>query len=55
MSDSHAHSDAERLKQKSGELGDAARDSVHNKLQQGQNKVDDYRVRDFQGVLTSRD
>lgn len=40
-----ARPDAERVKQKSHELGDAAKDSAHNKLQQGQNKVDEYRVR----------
>ena len=37
--------DAERLKQKSRELGDTAKDSAHNKLHQGQDKVDEYRVR----------
>ena len=43
--------DAERMKQKSRELGDTAKDSAHNKLHQGQGKVDEYRVRafDFQG------
>jgi hypothetical protein len=44
VADSRAQSDAERVKQKSRELGDAAKDSVHHKLQQGQDKVDEYRV-----------
>ena len=55
MSDPHAQGDAERLKQKSGELRDTVKDSVHSKLQQDQDKVDEYRARDFQGVLASRD
>jgi len=45
MSDPHAQGDAERVKQKSRELGDAAKASVHNQLQQGQDKADEYRVR----------
>jgi hypothetical protein len=44
MPDPRAQRDVERLKQKSHELGDTAKDSVHNKLQQGQDKVDEYRV-----------
>jgi len=44
MWDPRARSDAERMKQKSRELGDAAKDSAHNKLQQGQDKVDEYRA-----------
>ena len=52
MSDPRARSDAERVKQKSHELSDTAKDSVHNKLQQGQNKVDEFRVRALH-VLTS--
>jgi len=36
------------MKQKSRELGDAAKDSAHNKLHQGQDKVDEYRVRAVQ-------
>jgi len=57
MPDSRAQGDAERVRQKSRELGDTARDSVHNKLQQGQDKVDEYRVRavTFRVVLLSRD
>ena len=47
-SDPRARSDAERVKQKSHELSDTTKDSVHNKLQQGQNKVDEYRVRVLQ-------
>jgi hypothetical protein len=54
MPDPRAQRDVERLKQKSHELGDTAKDSVHNKLQQGQDKVDEYRVcRDFQSGFTS--
>jgi len=45
MSDPRARSDAERMKQKSRELGDTVKDSAHNKLQQGQDKADEYRVR----------
>ena len=45
VSDPRAQSDAERLKQKSGELGDTAKDSVRNKVEQGQEKMDEYRVR----------
>ena len=52
-SDPRARGDAERMKQKSRELEATAKDAVHNKLQQGQDKVDEYRVRDFQGGLTS--
>ncbi|KAF9792577.1 hypothetical protein BJ322DRAFT_1030063 [Thelephora terrestris] len=44
MSSSHARSDAERVKQKSRELGETAKDSAHHKLQQGQDKVDEYRA-----------
>jgi len=44
MSDPRAQSDAERVKQKSRELGDTAKDSVHNKLQRGQDRVDEYRA-----------
>lgn len=43
--DPRAQSDAERMKQKSRELGETAKDSAHRKLQQGQDKVDEYRVR----------
>ena len=45
MTDSRAQSDAERVRQKSRELGETARDSAHHKLQQGQDKVDEYKVR----------
>lgn len=45
LSDSHAQGDAERVKQKSRELGETAKDSAHHKLQQGQDKVEEYRVR----------
>ena len=45
MLDPRARADHERLKQKSRELGEAGKDSVHNKLQQGQDKADEYRVR----------
>ena len=45
VSDPRARSDAERLKQRSRELGDTAKDSAHNKLRQGQGKVDEYMVR----------
>jgi len=44
VSDPRAQSDAERLKQKSGELGDTAKDSVRNKVEQGQEKMDEYRA-----------
>ena len=46
---------AQNVKQKSRELGDAAKDSAQNKLHQGQEKVDEYRVRgrhNFQSLLT---
>lgn len=57
MSDPRVQGDAERVRQKSRELGDTAKDSVHNKLQQGQDKVDEYRVRavTFGVVSMSRD
>ena len=45
VSDPRAQGDAQRMKQKSRELSDTAKDSAHNKLQQGQGKVDDYMVR----------
>lgn len=45
VSDPRAQSDAERLKRKSGELGDAAKDSARSKIEQGQEKMDEYRVR----------
>ena len=32
------------MKQKSRELGETAKDAAHNKLHQGQDKVDEYRV-----------
>ena len=47
-SDPRARGDAERIKQKSRELGDTAKDSAHNKVHQGQDKVDEYRVRAVQ-------
>ena len=57
MSDPRVQGDAERVRQKSRELGDTAKDSAHNKLQQGQDKVDEYRVRavTFGVVSMSRD
>lgn len=45
VADPRAQNDAERLKQKSRELGETAKDSAHHKLQQGKDKVDEYRVR----------
>jgi len=44
ISDPRVRGDAERMKQKSRELGDAAKDSAHNKLHQGQDKADEYRA-----------
>lgn len=43
--DPRSRADAERIKRKSHELGDTVKDSTHNKLRQGQGKVDEYRVR----------
>ena len=45
IADPRTRGDAERVRQKSRELGDTAKDSARNKLQQGQDKVDEYRVR----------
>ena len=45
MTDPRARGDAERMKQKSRELGEAAKDSAQHKLHQGQDKADEYRVR----------
>jgi len=42
--DPRSRADAERLKRKSHELGDTVKDSAHNKLRQGQGKVDEYRA-----------
>jgi len=53
MSDPRVQGDAERVKQKSRELGDTAKASVHNQLQQGQEKADEYRVRAFMASRVS--
>lgn len=45
MSDSRGRSDAERMKQKSRELSETAKDSAQHKLQQGQDRAEEYRVR----------
>ena len=54
MPGTRAQGDADRVKQKSRELADTAKDSAHNKLQQGHDKVDEYRVRDVSFRVSRR-